>query len=78
MKMSLAKMAKELNTTRANLKAVVELNNIKYRKAQNTKYYSLIEVKKALKDNSVTIVEPIYITTVYHIYESKMNYINDL
>ena len=74
MKMSLLKMAKELNTTKANLKAVVDLNNIAYTKARNTKYYSLIEVKKALKDNSVTIVEPIYITTVYHIYESKMNY----
>ena len=73
-KMTLLRMAKELNTTKENLKAVAELNNLKFTKGQNCKYYSFLEVKKALKDNSVTILNPIYITAVYHIYESKMNY----
>ena len=77
-KMTLLIMAKELNTTKENLKAVAELNNLKFTKGQKCKYYSLLEVKKALKDNSVTIMNPIYITAVYHIYESKMNYLNEL
>jgi hypothetical protein len=77
-KMTLMKMAKELNTTKANLKAIAESNNLKYTKGQKCKYYSLIEVKKALNDNSITILKPIYITQTYHIYESKMNYLNEL
>ena len=77
-KMTLLRMAKELNTTKENLKAVAELNNLKFTKGQKCKYYSLLEVKKALKDNSVTIMNPIYITAVYHMYESKMNYLNEL
>jgi len=35
---------------------------------------SVFEMQKLVKDTTVTIYRPVYITETYHIYQSKMNY----
>ena len=81
-KMSLGKMAKFLGVQRAYLKEIAKKNKMRIYKMQNTKKYSLFEMRKHLKkekDNSITIYKSVcYIVETYHIYESKMNYISDL
>jgi len=38
----------------------------------------LLTIKTKSTKNNLKIYEPVYITTTYHIYESKMNYLNEL
>jgi len=38
----------------------------------------LLTIKPKSQKNNLKIYEPVYITTTYHIYESKMNYLNEL
>jgi hypothetical protein len=77
-KMSLGTMSKYLGVERAYLKAIAKAKKMRVYKIQNTKKYSLFEMKEHIKkdkEKTITIYEKVcYITETYHIYESKMNY----
>jgi hypothetical protein len=81
-KMSLGKMSKYLGVQRSYLKAIANAKKMKIYKIKNTKKYDLFEMKKYIKKDKnkiISIYESVcYIKETYHIYESKMNYINDL
>lgn len=38
----------------------------------------LLTIKSRSIKNTIEIFKPVYITTTYHIYESKMNYLTEL
>ena len=74
MKMTLLKMSNELGVDRVTLKEIAKAHKLEYIEKDGMKFYSIFEMQKILKDTTVTIYRPVYITEVYHIYESKMNY----
>jgi len=74
MKMTLLKMSNELGVDRVTLKEIAKAHDLKYIEKDGMKFYSIFEMQKIVKDTTVTLYQPVYITETYHIYESKMNY----
>ena len=74
MKMTLLKMSNELGVDRVTLKEIAKAHKLEYIENNKMKFYNVFEMQKLLKDTTVTLYQPVYITEVYHIYESKMNY----
>ena len=74
MKMTLLKMSNELGVDRVTLKEIAKAHKLEYIEKDGMKFYSIFEMQKLVKDTTVTLYQPVYITEVYHIYESKMNY----
>lgn len=72
--MTLLKMSNELGVDRVTLKEIAKAHDLKFIEKDGMKFYSIFEMQKIVKDTIVTIYRPVYITEVYHIYESKMNY----
>lgn len=76
MKMTLLKMSNELGVDRITLKEIAKAHKLEYIEKDGMKFYNVFEMQKLVKDTTVTIYRPVYITETYHIYESKMNYEN--
>lgn len=76
--MSLLKMSPILGVDRLTLKYIAKANKVKYIQKDGAKLYNIFEIQNLLENKTIAIYKPVYITTKYHIYESKMNYINDL
>ena len=74
MNMTLLKISNELGVDRVTLKKIAKANNLEYTERDGMKFYNVFELQKLVKNTMVTIYKPVYITTTYHIYESKMNY----
>ena len=72
--MTLLKMSNELGVDRVTLKEIAKAHKLEYIEKDGMKFYSIFEMQKLVKDTTVTLYQPVYITEVYHIYESKMNY----
>jgi hypothetical protein len=72
--MTLLKISNELGVDRVTLKKIAKANNLEYTERDGMKFYNVFELQKLVKNTMVTIYKPVYITTTYHIYESKMNY----
>ena len=67
-------MSNELGVDRVTLKEIAKAHDLKFIEKDGMKFYSIFEMQKILKDTIVAIYRPVYITEIYHIYESKMNY----
>jgi len=74
MNMTLLKISNELGVDRVTLKKIAKANNLEYTERDGMKFYNVFELQKLVENTTVTIYRPVYITTTYHIYESKMNY----
>ncbi len=74
MKMTLLKISNELGVDRVTLKEIAKAHKLEYIEKDGMKFYNVFEMQKILKDTTVTIYRPVYITETYHIYQSKMNY----
>ena len=74
MKMTLLKISSNLGVDRVTLKEIAKANNLEYVEKDGMKFYNIFELQKLVKDTTVTIYRPVYITETYHIYQSKMNY----
>jgi hypothetical protein len=72
--MTLLKISNELGVDRVTLKKIAKANNLEYTERDGMKFYNVFELQKLVENTTVTIYRPVYITTTYHIYESKMNY----
>jgi len=74
MNMTLLKISNELGVDRVTLKKIAKANNLEYTERDGMKFYNVFELQKLVENTTVTIYRPVYITTTYHIYQSKMNY----
>jgi hypothetical protein len=78
MKMTLLKISSNLGVDRVTLKEIAKANNLEYTEKDGMKFYNIFDLQRLIESTMVTIYKPVYITETYHIYESKINYINDL
>jgi hypothetical protein len=78
MKMTLLKISSNLGVDRVILKEIAKANNLEYTEKDGMKFYNIFDLQRLIESAMVTIYKPVYITETYHIYESKINYINDL
>jgi hypothetical protein len=74
MKMTLLKISNELGVDRVTLKEIAKANKLEYIEKDGMKFYNIFDLQRLVKNTTVTLYRPVYITEVYHIYESKMNY----
>jgi hypothetical protein len=74
MKMTLLKISNELGVDRVTLKEIAKAHKLEYIKRDGMKFYNAFELQRLVKNTTVTIYRPVYITEVYHIYESKINH----
>jgi hypothetical protein len=73
---TLNEFCKEKNINKKTLWGRLSKTDIKpVNKIWNEHIYLIIDLNKLLVKQENNVV---YITEIYHIYESKMNYINDL
>ena len=76
--MTLLKISNNLGVDRVTLKEIAKANNLEYVEKDGMKFYNIFDLQRLVKNTTVTIYKPVYITETYHIYEIKINYINDL
>ena len=74
MKMTLLKISNELGVDRVTLKEIAKSHKLEYIEKDGMKFYNIFDLQRLVKNTTVTLYRPVYITEVYHIYESKMNY----
>ncbi len=74
MKMTLLKISNELGVDRVTLKEIAKAHKLEYIERDGMKFYNIFDLQRLVKNTTVTLYQPVYITEVYHIYESKMNY----
>jgi hypothetical protein len=74
MKMTLLKISSNLGVDRVILKEIAKANNLEYVEKDGMKFYNIFDLQRLVKNTTVTIYKPVYITETYHIYESKINY----
>jgi hypothetical protein len=74
MKMTLLRISNELGVDRVTLKEIAKAYKLEYIERDGMKFYNAFDLQRLVKNTTVTIYRPVYITETYHIYESKMNY----
>ena len=74
MKMTLLKISNKLGVDRVTLKEIAKAHKLEYIEKDGMKFYNIFDLQRLVKNTTVTLYQPVYITEVYHIYESKMNY----
>lgn len=74
MKMTLLKISNELGVDRVTLKEIAKAHKLEYIEKNGMKFYNIFDLQRLVKNTTVTLYQPVYITEVYHIYESKINY----
>jgi len=74
MKMTILKISSNLGVDRVTLKEIAKANNLEYVEKNGMKFYNIFDLQRLVKNTTVTIYKPVYITETYHIYPSKMNY----
>jgi hypothetical protein len=74
MKMTLLKISNNLGVDRVTLKEIAKSHNLEYIEKDGMKFYNIFDLQRLVKNTTVTLYQPVYITEVYHIYESKINY----
>ncbi len=72
--MTLLKISSNLGVDRVILKEIAKANNLEYVEKDGMKFYNIFDLQRLVKNTTVTIYKPVYITETYHIYESKINY----